>query len=264
MTLQKVIEFIEKKSGAESCQDCHEIMAALKAKGVSPTYWLEAPSRATRKPRAKKVNVKTTFNPDLCHARCFECTDPDKFGKDGNSSDKTLYLSMRDFQCVGKNKVDGGNYCYRHKESCAKNRCHESGKLFMGDFSDSRPENPTRVSKTSGVNKYVWLEDMDGEYDNFLPEKKTTKKAEKKTKKTKKSKKPEVEVEEVEVEEVEVEEVEVEEVEVEEVEVVEIELSLRLLSYLLPDGMEACRIGPDGRIAVSVRKPDGWVDDDDE
>jgi hypothetical protein len=177
MTLKKVLAFIETTSGAE---DCEEIMKALKAKGVS--------TRGPNKPRAKKVNVKTDFNPDLCHARDFESTDHEKFGKKGNASNKRHHLSLFDFQCCGK-KQEGTDYCSRHKSGSKTNRCQPSDELLMGDFTDPRPENPTRDSGSSAaVNKYVWLEDMDGDYDEFLSEKKTKKKTVKKTeKKTEKS-----------------------------------------------------------------------------
>ena len=141
ISLQKVIDFIEKKSGAE---DCEEIMKALKAKGVSV--------RGPSKPRAKKVNVKTNFNPDLCHARDFESTDHEKFGKKGNSSNKKVHLSLFDFQCCGK-KQDGTEYCSRHKSGSKTNRRQPSDELLMGNFTEERPDNPTRDSNGGkGVN----------------------------------------------------------------------------------------------------------------
>ena len=164
LNLKKVLNYID--NDAEEA-DFKKIMDALKAKGVS-----------TRKPRAKKVNVKTDFNPDKCHARCFDCSDPDKFGGKTGEIRDGVHVGLKDFQCTWK-KTDG-DYCNRHAGE--KHRCTESGELYMGDFNEDRPKAPTRVSKKGNTHKYIWLEDMDGDFDEFLAkvDKKTEKKAEKK------------------------------------------------------------------------------------
>ena len=162
-TVAQVIEFCRNAEAAER----NEIMTALKQMGVS-----------TRKPRVSKPKVKSEFNPDQCHARDFQCFDCEKY----DSGVKHIHIGLTDFQCT-RSKVDG-DFCKRHIKSCRVNNCAETGELFMGLFADPRPEKPTRMSistKPPTKHTYVWLEDTDGKYDEFLPENKPVKKSRKST-----------------------------------------------------------------------------------
>jgi hypothetical protein len=151
-----------------------------------------------RKSKSKKSSTqelsKNPFNPDMCHARCWEIEKHENGVPVYTPEEGTIHLGCFDFQCPLK-KMDGSNLCAKHyKPDCKTHKCKQTNQLFMGTFDKPKPKNPVRISKNGKHKKhtYVWSEDMDESYAEYVTDLDSLET--KKTKKTEKSKIPKPEI----------------------------------------------------------------------
>ena len=139
----------------------------LKSRGVK--------SRPTSSRKSHEDRADAPFDPNMCHARQHVlATHPGTKTPLFMTRNKSLHVGLLNIQCNCK-PSDGGNLCKKHANleigaGSDASRCYKTGELYLGLYNKDKPENPSRDAppgKAYTTRKYVWLEDVTDEHDQY-------------------------------------------------------------------------------------------------
>ena len=139
----------------------------LKSRGVK--------SRPTSSRKSHEDRADAPFDPNMCHARQHVlATHPGTKTPLFQTRNKSLHVGLLNIQCNCK-PSDGGNLCKKHANleigaGSDASRCYKTGQLYLGLYNEDKPENPSRDAppgKSYTCRKYVWLDDVSDEHDQY-------------------------------------------------------------------------------------------------